>query len=51
MTAQLIDGVTGNHIWAEKYDGELTDIFQLQDDITKKIVASILEHVPMKVRG
>jgi len=51
VTAQLIDGVTGNHLWAEKYDGELTDIFQLQDDITQQIVASILENIPMKVRG
>ena len=47
VTAQLIDGVTGNHLWAEKYDGELTDIFQLQDDITQQIVKSILEHIPM----
>lgn len=48
VTAQLIDGVTGNHLWAEKYDGDLTDIFQLQDDITQQIVKSILEHIPMK---
>ena len=48
VTAQLIDGVTGNHLWAEKYDGDLTDIFELQDDITQQIVKSILEHIPLK---
>jgi len=37
----------GNHLWAEKYDGELTDIFELQDDITQQIVASILRRIPL----
>jgi adenylate cyclase len=41
ITAQLIDAATGNHIWADRYDGELTDVFELQDDITKKVVAAI----------
>ena len=41
ITAQLIDAATGNHIWADRYDGELTDIFALQDEITKKVVAAI----------
>jgi adenylate cyclase len=41
ITAQLIDATTGNHIWADHYDGELTDIFVLQDEITKKVVAAI----------
>jgi adenylate cyclase len=40
VTAQLVDGVLGNHVWAEKYDGELHDIFDFQDEITKQIVAS-----------
>ena len=31
ITAQLIDASTGNHIWADRYDGELTDVFELQD--------------------
>ena len=39
--AQLIDATTGNHIWAERYDGELADVFALQDEITKKVVAAI----------
>src|SRR5215467_6614510 len=41
ITAQLIDAATGNHIWADRYDGELADVFALQDEITKKVVAAI----------
>jgi len=41
ITAQLIDAMTGNHIWADRYDGDLTDVFALQDEITRKVVAAI----------
>jgi TolB-like protein/Flp pilus assembly protein TadD len=41
ITAQLIDAATGNHIWADRYDGDLADVFALQDEITKKVVAAI----------
>ena len=41
ITAQLIDAATNNHIWADHYDGVLTDIFVLQDEITKKVVGAI----------
>ncbi|MFI5023367.1 MAG: adenylate/guanylate cyclase domain-containing protein [Alphaproteobacteria bacterium] len=41
ITAQLIDAATNNHIWADHYDGDLTDIFELQDKITKNAVAAI----------
>ncbi|MGD2188185.1 MAG: adenylate/guanylate cyclase domain-containing protein [Desulfobacterales bacterium] len=41
ITAQLIDAVTGTHVWAERYDRELKDIFALQDEITKKIITSL----------
>ena len=34
ITVQLVDGTTGNHVWAERYDRELDDIFALQDEIT-----------------
>jgi TolB-like protein/Tfp pilus assembly protein PilF len=44
-TAQLIDGITGGHVWSERYDGELADIFDLQDEITRNVVASILTQV------
>ena len=38
ITAQLIDGKDGGHIWADRYDRDLTDIFAIQDDITHTIV-------------
>src|SRR4029077_6093777 len=41
VTAQLIDAATGKHLWADHYDRDLTDIFALQDEITKKVVAAI----------
>jgi len=44
-TAQLIDGTTGGHVWSERYDGELADIFDLQDEITRNVVASIQTQV------
>jgi adenylate cyclase len=41
ITAQLIDGATGGHIWAERYDRDLSDIFALQDEISQAIVAAL----------
>jgi adenylate cyclase len=41
ITAQLIDVATGHHVWAERYDRELKDIFDLQDDVRQKIVAAL----------
>ncbi len=41
VTAQLIDGETGHHLWAEKFDGALEDIFEIQDEITQRIVATV----------
>jgi adenylate cyclase len=41
ITAQLIDGVAGDHIWAERYDRDLTDIFALQDEISEAIVKAL----------
>jgi adenylate cyclase len=38
ITAQLIDGATGGHVWADRYDRDLTDIFAIQDEITTAIV-------------
>jgi adenylate cyclase len=37
ITTQLIDAGTNNHIWADRYDGDLTDVFALQDEITAKV--------------
>ncbi len=41
VTAQLIDGVGGDHIWGERWDRELTDIFALQDEISQAVVAAL----------
>jgi adenylate cyclase len=41
VTAQLIDATTGHHIWAERYDRELKEIFALQDEITLKILTAL----------
>jgi len=41
VTGQLIDTETGNHIWADRYDGVLDDIFELQDKITGAVVGAI----------
>jgi adenylate cyclase len=41
INAQLIDALTGRHIWAERYNRDLTDIFALQDEITLKILTAI----------
>jgi len=41
VTAQLIDATTDTHLWAQRFDREITDIFAMQDDITRTIVASL----------
>ena len=41
ITAQLIDGSTGKHLWADRFDRDLTDIFEIQDEISKKIVRAL----------
>ncbi len=41
ITAQLIDATSGSHLWAERYDRDLTDIFEVQDDVTRRIVSAL----------
>jgi adenylate cyclase len=41
ITAQLIDALDGHHLWAERYDRDLKDIFALQDEITMKVINSL----------
>jgi adenylate cyclase len=41
ITVQLVDATTGHHLWAERYDRELKDIFALQDEITQKVVSAL----------
>ena len=41
ITAQLVDALTGNQLWTERYDGESRDVFALQDDITTKVLTAV----------
>jgi len=41
ITGQLLEAETGRHIWADRYDGDLTDIFALQDEITLNVIGAI----------
>ena len=41
ITAQLIDALSGRHLWADRFDREFKDIFALQDDITRKVVTAL----------
>ena len=48
ISAQLVDASTGGHLWAERYDRELKDVFDLQDEVTQKIVYAL---APKLTRG
>ena len=41
ITAQLVDAITGGHLWAERYDRDLKEIFAVQDEVTKNIVSAL----------
>ena len=41
INAQLVDATTGGHLWADRYDGSLKDVFALQDKVTEKIIAAL----------
>jgi adenylate cyclase len=45
ITGQLIDAATGTHLWADRFDGLLDDIFDLQDRVTSSVIAAILPHL------
>ncbi|WP_249135526.1 adenylate/guanylate cyclase domain-containing protein [Bradyrhizobium sp. AUGA SZCCT0222] len=45
ITAQLIDAVSGAHVWADRFEGALQDIFALQDEVTEKVVVAIAPRV------
>ena len=47
VSAQLIDALSGNHLWADKYDRVIEDIFDLQEELTQSIVAAIATQVQM----
>ncbi len=51
ITAQLIDASSGAHVWADRYDRELADIFDVQDEITRAIIAAVTpEFISAEVR-
>ena len=41
INAQLVDATTGHHVWAERFEGEMTDVFELQDQLVQNIVAQL----------
>jgi len=47
ISAQLIDAIAGHHLWAERYDRDLKDIFAVQDEITKKIITTLQVELTM----
>lgn len=49
-SAQLIDATTGTHVWAEKYDRQLADLFDLQDEITNTVAAAIEPEIGLAER-
>jgi adenylate cyclase len=50
ITAQLIEVATGNHVWADRYDRELEDIFAVQDDVVRTITATLVGRVGLTHR-
>src|SRR5438093_1065497 len=51
ITAQLIDATTGGHLWSERYDRPLKDIFALQDEIVRKIVTTLKLQLSLREQG
>jgi adenylate cyclase len=51
ISAQLIDATTDHHLWAERYDRSLTDIFALQDEIVQKIVTTLQLQLTLQEQG
>jgi adenylate cyclase len=49
VTAQLIEAATSAHLWAERYDRTLTDIFTLQDEITERIVTTLVSNIERSI--
>jgi adenylate cyclase len=49
VTAQLIDAATSAHLWADRYDRTITDIFALQDEITERIVTTLVSNIERRI--
>jgi adenylate cyclase len=50
ITAQLVDGDTGNHLWAERYDRDMRDIFALQDEVARSVASTVSGRVEIADR-
>lgn len=46
INARLVDGATGGQLWAERFDGDMSDVFDLQDDINRRIVSALKAKLP-----
>jgi TolB-like protein len=51
ITAQLIDALSGHHLWAERYDRNLKEIFAVQDELTKKIITALQALIRAAISG
>ncbi len=51
ITTQLVDALTGSHVWAERYDRDLKDVFAIQDDLARKIVSNLAVRLTEGERG
>jgi adenylate cyclase len=51
INAQLVDATTGQHLWAERYDWELKDIFTLEDELTQRIVGALQVKLTVREQG
>ena len=51
INAQLIDATTGNHLWARRYDGEMKDLFALQEQVTEQVVSALAISVSVAEQG
>ncbi|MDX1402501.1 MAG: hypothetical protein R3245_11315, partial [Kiloniellales bacterium] len=45
ISAQLIDGFSGNHLWADRYDGPIEEVFDLQDQVTQQVVSATMPNI------
>lgn len=50
VTAELIDGISGRHLWGERYDRDLADVFAVQDDITRMVVGRVEPEIGLAER-
>jgi adenylate cyclase len=51
ITTQLVDAITGHHLWSERYDRPLKDVFALQDEIVQKIVTTLKLQLTLREQG